>query len=124
MFPYCSPLCPSPKFALLTCQEREARSLLANCLRSRNQSQKRPLATITFEQFAIEKWEPLALTTIQPSTARYYRFQLHKYLLPTFGSLRSRDLASLCCWQKATGLFLFDTARRSYNTQQTPPTVS
>src|SRR5712692_3979376 len=91
MFPYCSPLCASPKFALLTCQEREARSLLANCLRSRNQSQKRPLATITFEQFAIEKWEPLALTTIKPSTARYYRFQLHKYLLPTFGSLRLRD---------------------------------
>src|SRR5207244_2826738 len=54
----------------------EARSILANCLRSRNQNQKRPLATITLEQFAAEKWEPLALTTIKPSTARYYRFQL------------------------------------------------
>ncbi len=70
----------------------EARGLLANCLRSRNQSQKRPLATITFEQFAIEKWEPLAFATIKPSTARYYRFQLHKYLLPTFGPMRLRDL--------------------------------
>lgn len=70
----------------------EARSLLANCLRSRNQSQKRPLATLTFEQFATEKWEPLALATIKPSTARYYHFQLHKYLLPTFGPLRLRDL--------------------------------
>jgi hypothetical protein len=32
----------------------EARGLLANCLRLRNQSQKRPLATISFEQFATE----------------------------------------------------------------------
>ena len=70
----------------------EARGLLANCLRSRNQSQKRPLTTITFEQFTREKWEPLALTTIKPSTARYYRFQLHKYLLPTFGPMCLRDL--------------------------------
>jgi integrase len=69
-----------------------SRGLLANCLRSRNQNQKRPLTTITFEQFARDKWEPLALTTIKPSTARYYRFQLHKYLLPTFGPIRSRDL--------------------------------
>jgi integrase len=70
----------------------EARGLLANCLRSTNQNQKRPLTTITFEQFTREKWEPLALTTIKPSTARYYRFQLHKYLLPTFGPMRLRDL--------------------------------
>lgn len=70
----------------------EARSLLANCLRSRNQNQKRPLTTLTFEQFTREKWEPLALTTIKPSTARYYRFQLHRYLLPTFGPMRLRDL--------------------------------
>jgi integrase len=75
-----------------TISKSEARGLLANCLRSRNQSQRRPLATITFEQFAAEKWEPLALTTIKPSTARYYRFQLRKYLLPTFGPMRLRDL--------------------------------
>ena len=70
----------------------EARTLLANCLRSRNLKQKRPLTTITFEQFVREKWEPLTLTTTKPSTARYYRFQLHRYLLPTFGPLRLRDL--------------------------------
>ena len=70
----------------------EARSLLANCLRARNQNQKRPLTTISFEQFVREKWEPLVLTTIKPSTARYYRFQLYRYLLPTFGPLRLRDL--------------------------------
>lgn len=34
----------------------------------------------------------LILTTIKPSTARYYRFQLHHYLLPPFGPLRLRDL--------------------------------
>jgi integrase len=70
----------------------EARSLLATCLRSRNHNQKRPLTTMTFEQFVREKWEPLILTTIKPSTARYYRFHLHRYLLPTFGPLRLRDL--------------------------------
>lgn len=70
----------------------EARSLLANCLRSTNQSQKRPLTTLTFEQFTRERWEPLALGTIKPSTARYYRFQLNRYLLPTFGPIRLRDL--------------------------------
>lgn len=70
----------------------EARSLLANCLRSTNQGKRRPLATITFEQFAREKWEPLALPTIKPATARYYRFQLHRHLLPTFGPLRLSEL--------------------------------
>lgn len=70
----------------------EARNLLASCLRSTNQGQRRPLATITFEQFAREKWEPLALPTIKPATARYYRFQLHRHLLPTFGPLRLREL--------------------------------
>jgi integrase len=70
----------------------EARTLLANCLRSRNHNQKRPLTTMTLEQFVREKWEPLILTTIKPSTARYYRFHLQRYLLPTFGPLRLRDL--------------------------------
>jgi len=70
----------------------EARNLLANCLRSTNQGQRRPLAMITFEQFAREKWEPLALPTIKPATARYYRYQLHRYLLPTFGPLRLQEL--------------------------------
>jgi integrase len=70
----------------------EARNLLANCLRSTNQGQKRPLARITFEQFACEKWEPLALPTIKPATARYYRYQLYRYLLPTVGPLRLHEL--------------------------------
>lgn len=70
----------------------EARGLLANCLRSTNQRQKRPLATVTFEQFVREKWEPLVLPTIKPSTARYYRFQLHRHLLPTFGPLLLREI--------------------------------
>lgn len=70
----------------------EARNLLANCVRSTNQGHRRPLAMITFEQFAREKWEPLALPTIKPATARYYRFQLHRHLLPTFGPLRLSEL--------------------------------
>ncbi len=70
----------------------EARNLLASCLRSTNQGHKRPLAAITFEQFACEKWEPLALPTIKPATARYYRHQLHRHLLPTFGPLRLCEL--------------------------------
>ncbi len=70
----------------------EARNLLAACLRSTNQGHRRPLATLTFEQFVQEKWEPLALPTIKPATARYYRFQVHRHLLPTFGGLRLRDL--------------------------------
>jgi len=69
----------------------EARSLLANCLRSTNQGQRRPLATITFEQFTREKWEPLVLPTIKPATARYYRYELHRYLLPTFGPMLLRE---------------------------------
>ena len=70
----------------------EARNLLASCLRSTNQGHKRPLAAITFEQFACEKWEPLALPTIKPATARYYRHQLHRHLLPTFGPSRLCEL--------------------------------
>jgi len=70
----------------------EARNLLANCLRSANQGQKRPLTVMTFGQFAREKWEPLALPTIKPATARYYRHQLHRYLLPTFSPLRLREI--------------------------------
>lgn len=70
----------------------EARNLLTACLRSTNQGQRRPLATLTFEQFVQEKWEPLALPTIKPATARYYRFQVHRHLLPTFGALRLREL--------------------------------
>jgi len=70
----------------------EARNLLASCLRSTNQGQRRPLSTITFEQFTREKWEPLALPTIKPATARYYRYELHRYLLPTLGPLRLREL--------------------------------
>jgi integrase len=70
----------------------EARTLLANCLRSTNLGRKRPIATITFDQFAREKWEPLALPTIKHATARYYRYQLHHYLLPTLGPLRLHHL--------------------------------
>jgi integrase len=70
----------------------EARNLLASCLRSINQGRRRPVATMTFEQFAREKWEPLVLPTIKPATARYYRFQLHHHLRPTFGPLRLCEL--------------------------------
>lgn len=70
----------------------EARNLLTACLRSTNQGQRRPLATLTFKQFVQEKWEPLALPTIKPATARYYRFQVQRHLLPTFGALRLREL--------------------------------
>lgn len=70
----------------------EARNLLVSCLRSTNQGQRRPFATITFAQFAREKWEPLALPTIKAATARYYRFQLYRHLMPTFGPLRLREL--------------------------------
>jgi integrase len=70
----------------------EARNLLAGCLRSINQGRRRPVATMTFEQFAHEKWEPLTLPTLKPATARYYRFQLHRHLLPTLGPLRLCEL--------------------------------
>ncbi len=101
----------------------EARNLLANCLRSTNQGHKRPLAMITFEQFAREKWEPLALPTIKPATARYYRYQLHRYLLPTFGPLRlceprPRDVAGLCDRKKAAGLLFLNAPRNTHYAQQ------
>ena len=68
--------------------ESEARNQLANCRRLTNQGHRRPPATITFEQFRRERWEPLALATIKSASARYYRYQLHHFLLPTFGPLR------------------------------------
>ena len=101
----------------------EARSLLANCLRSTNQGKRLPLATITFEQFTREKWEPLILPTIKPATARYYRFQLHRHLLPTFGPLRLSELdrealQAFVVGKKAAGIFVINTPRTTHHSQQ------
>lgn len=88
----------------------EARNQLTDCLRLINQGHRRPLATITFEQFTREKWEPLALPTIKPATARYYRYQLHHYLLPTFGPLR------LCEFDRETlQAFVIGKKRQGYS---------
>jgi integrase len=71
---------------------KQALALLEERLRSINQGTYKPSSVLTFREFALEKWEPAILPTLQHSTQRDYRSLLRRHLLPVFGDKRLCDL--------------------------------
>ncbi len=71
---------------------KQALALLEERLRSINQGTYKPRSVLTFREFALEKWEPAILPTLQHSTQRDYRSLLRRHLLPAFGDKRLCDL--------------------------------
>jgi integrase len=72
--------------------EREARNKMAVLLRPINEGRYRPEATITFNQFLQQCWEPAVVPQLKPSSVRYYGLQIRCHLLPTFGTWRIKDI--------------------------------
>jgi integrase len=72
--------------------EREARNRMVVFLRPLNEGKYRPEATITFEKFVEECWEPAVVPLLKPTSVRYYGIQIRRYLLPSIGSWRLRDI--------------------------------
>ncbi len=64
---------------------RKAQSLLDSRLRDINQGLHKPQSTTLFRQFVCSQWEPAILPTLKFSTARSYKYLLHRHLLPAFG---------------------------------------
>jgi len=71
---------------------REARSLLQKRVFEINQGRYRPRPVMTFERFAKDHWQPVALLPLKRSSARIYQFNLDKYVIPTLGPLRLCDV--------------------------------
>jgi integrase len=72
---------------------REARSLLQKRVSEINQGRHRARPMMTLETFAREHWEAGALLAVKPSSARIYRYNLDKYVMPAIGSLRLCDVS-------------------------------
>jgi integrase len=89
---------------------REARSLLQKRVSEINQGRHCARPMMTLEKFAREHWEAEALLALKPSSARYYQFNLDKYVMPALGSLRLCDVNRAAIQQ-----FLLATKRRGYS---------
>lgn len=89
---------------------REARSLLQKRVSEINQGRHRARPMMPLEKFAREHWEAGALLALKPSSARIYRYNLEKFVIPALGSLR------LCDVNRATiQQMLLSTKRKGYS---------
>lgn len=64
----------------------EARAVLQDRVGTTNQINRRPQATMTFEDFVRVVWRPNAELALKKSTVKYYGFQLERHIIPAFGS--------------------------------------
>jgi integrase len=65
--------------------KREACRRLSELLGEINQGRKKPERIITFERFALERWEPNTYPMLRHPTQRNYRWYIRRHLLPFFG---------------------------------------
>jgi len=65
---------------------QNARTILRERVSTANQSQRRPQATITFDEFIQVQWKPNAELALKKSTVKYYGFQLDRHIIPALGS--------------------------------------
>jgi integrase len=68
---------------------REAMSLLQARVSEVNQGRRRAIPT----KFASENWKAGVLLALKPSSARYYQYQLDKYIIPALGTCRICDVS-------------------------------
>lgn len=71
---------------------RQAQVLLEQRLRAINQGTFRPQSQITFNEFALEQFEPVVLPTLKFSTSRNYRHLTRRHLLPPFGEMKLSEV--------------------------------
>jgi integrase len=71
---------------------REAKAILQARVSEVNQGRRRAIPTMTLETFTREHWQAGMLLALKPSSARYYQYQLDKYILPALGACRLCDL--------------------------------
>ena len=65
---------------------------------------------MTLETFAREHWQAGVLLALKPSSARYYQYQLDKYILPALGSCRICDVS-----RARIQAFLLERKREGYS---------
>lgn len=65
---------------------QNARAILQERVGRANQSQRRPQATMAFEDFVRVQWRPNAELALKRSTVKYYGFQLDRHIIPALGS--------------------------------------
>ncbi len=72
---------------------REAMTILQARVSEVNQGRRRAIPTMTLAKFAREHWQAGMQLAVKPSSARYYQYQLDKYILPALGSCRICDVS-------------------------------
>jgi integrase len=72
---------------------REAMAILQARVSEVNQGRRRATPMMTLAKFAREHWQAGVLLALKPSSARYYQYQLDKYILPALGSCRICDVS-------------------------------
>ena len=88
---------------------REAMAILQGHVSEVNQGRRRAIPTMTLAKFASEHWKAGVLLALKPSSARYYQYQLKKYILPTLGSSRICDVS-----RARIQAFLLERKREGY----------
>jgi hypothetical protein len=72
--------------------ERQVRNKMATLLRPINEGKYKPEATITFNQFITECWEPAVVPHLKASSVRYHGLEVRCHLLPKFGAWKIKDI--------------------------------
>lgn len=89
---------------------REAMAILQARVSEVNQGRRRAIPTMTLAKFAREQWQAGVLLALKPSSARYYQYQLDKYILPALGSCRICDVS-----RARIQAFLLERKRAGYS---------
>ena len=76
-----------------TITRQQARAILQERVGTLNQSQRRPQATMAFEEFVRVQWRPNAELALKKSTVKYYGSQLDRHIFPALGSCSLCELS-------------------------------
>ncbi len=72
---------------------RQAKAILQAHVSEVNQGKRQPTPTMSLDTFTRDHWKAGMLLALKPSSARYYQYQLDKYISPTLGSRRLCDVS-------------------------------
>ncbi|HEV2288554.1 MAG TPA: tyrosine-type recombinase/integrase [Candidatus Acidoferrales bacterium] len=74
--------------------KREASRRLSERLAEINQGRHKPEVMLSFERFALERFEPNIYPTLRVSTANGYRWTIRAYLIPALGKLALPEIGT------------------------------
>jgi len=72
---------------------QQARAFLQDKAATINLCQRRPHATISFEEFVRAEWRPNVALALKKSTVKYYGFQLDRHIISALGKCSLYDIS-------------------------------